>query len=86
MDLQAEMIRRIEDALPGAEIRLHDMTGTKDHWQAVIIAPGFAGMNRLKRQRTIYGALGELMLGTSAPIHALTMKTLTPEEAEKEDL
>ena len=84
MDLQAEMIRRIEDALPGAKVRLRDMTGTKDHWQAVIVAPGFEGLNRLKRQRAVFAALGELMHGTNAPIHALTMQTMTPAEAEKE--
>lgn len=84
MDLEAEMIRRIADALPGAEVRLSDLTGTRDHWQAVIVAPGFAGMNRLKRQRAVFAALGDLMHGAGAPIHAFTMQTLTPAEAEKE--
>ena len=38
-------------------------------------------MSRIKRQRTIYAAMGELMAG---PIHALTMTTQTPAEAAKE--
>lgn len=84
MDLQAEMIRRIEEALPGATVRLTDLTGTRDHWQAEIVAPGFEGMNRLKRQRAVFGALGDLMHGPQAPIHAFTMQTKTPAEAEQE--
>lgn len=81
MDLQAEMIRRIQEALPGAKVELYDMTGTKDHWRATIVADAFEGMSRIKRQRTIYAAMGELMAG---PIHALTMTTQTPAEAAKE--
>ena len=77
MDLKAEIIKRISDSLPGATIRLHDMTGSLDHWQAEIVAKEFAGMSRLARQRKVYGALGELMTG---PIHAFTCRTLTPEE------
>ena len=59
MDLQAEMIRRIEEALPGATVRLTDLTGTRDHWQAEIVAPGFkynltdtaAALGRVQLQR-----------------------------------
>jgi stress-induced morphogen len=77
--LAAEMARRIEEALPGATVELTDLTGTRDHWQARIVAPGFAGQRPLARQRAVYAALGELMSG---PIHALTLQTLTPEQAE----
>lgn len=78
MDIEAEMIRRIQAALPDAIVRLHDLTGTRDHWQAVVVHPSFAGEARLKRQRRVFAALGELMHG---PIHALTMQTMTPDEA-----
>ena len=81
MDLQSEITERIKGAFPGAEIRLHDMTGTADHWQAEIIASQFANMSRLARQRKVYAALGELMSG---PIHAFTCRTLTPEEEAAE--
>ena len=77
MDIKAEIIKRLSDALPGATIRIHDLTGSLDHWQAEIVATQFSGMNRLARQRKVYAALGELMSG---PIHAFTCRTLTPEE------
>ena len=81
MNIQEEMIQRIQAVYPDAKIELTDMTGTADHWQAVIVSSQFEGMGRLARQRSIYAALGELMAG---PIHALTFKTLTPKQQEEE--
>ena len=81
MNIQQEMIHRIQAVYPDAKIELTDMTGTADHWQAVIVSSHFEGMGRLARQRSIYAALGELMSG---PIHALTFKTLTPKQQEEE--
>ena len=82
MNLKDEIIHRIQGALTNAEVELADITGGNDHWEATIIASEFQGMSRLQRQRSIYAALGELMHG---PIHALTFRTLTPEEHEAEN-
>lgn len=82
MAIADEIIQRIQTALPGAEVQLNDLTGGQDHWEAIIVAPGFEGLSRLNRQRAVYAALGELMHG---PIHALTLQTLTPEQANKQD-
>ncbi len=43
-------------------------------------APPFAGKLPLARHRMVYATLGELMGGA---IHALSLRTLTPEEAER---
>ncbi|MCA9547412.1 MAG: BolA family transcriptional regulator [Myxococcales bacterium] len=77
--IEQVITERIQAALPGATVELEDLTGTRDHWEAVIVAAGFEGLNRVARQRAIYKALGELMHG---PIHALTLTTLTPEQAK----
>lgn len=74
-NLKTEMERRITAALPDARIELRDLTGTNDHWQAVIVSAGFEGKSPVARQRAVFAALGELMNG---PIHALTLNTLTP--------
>jgi stress-induced morphogen len=79
MDLKNEITRRIQDAFEDAEVQLVDMTGGGDHWEARIVSNAFEGMSRLARQRGVYAALGELMHG---PIHALTFKTLTPQEQD----
>ena len=82
MDIQDEIARRVKNVFPDVEITLRDMTGGGDHWGAVFVSQAFEGMNRLQRQRAIYGALGELMDG---PIHALSFQALTPEQAQKEN-
>jgi len=82
MDLVGEMRARIVSAHPEATIEFNDLTGGGDHWQATIVAPTFAGLSRIARQRSIYAALGELMQG---PVHAFTMRTLTPAEAAEEN-
>jgi stress-induced morphogen len=63
---------RIQDALPDARIEVTDLTGTQDHFQAVVISPAFEGKTRIEQHKMVYSALGELMDG---PIHALALTT-----------
>ncbi|HET6612264.1 MAG TPA: BolA family transcriptional regulator [Kofleriaceae bacterium] len=69
------IIDKIRAALPDAEVTLRDLTGTADHWEATIISAAFTGKSLMERHRLVYAALAEEMKG---PIHALTLKTLTP--------
>ncbi len=48
------------------------------HYRLLIVSTGFAGKSTLQRHRLIYDALGELM---QSRIHALSIRSLTPEEA-----
>lgn len=69
----AELERKLRDAFPSAStIEVKDLTGTKDHFQAVIVTPDFAGKSRVEQHRMVYGALGELM---RAAVHALALET-----------
>ena len=54
--------------------------GDGHHFEAVIIADEFDGKNRIQRHQLVYAALGDKM---KAEVHALSMKTLTPAEAEQ---
>lgn len=75
---------RIRGGIPDVQhIEVRDLTGTKDHFEAVIVSGAFEGKSRVDQQRMVFGALGELMQG---PIHALTFRTFTPERwnAQKE--
>jgi acid stress-induced BolA-like protein IbaG/YrbA len=47
------------------------------HFEATIVAPAFTGKSRVARHQLIYAALGDHM---REAIHALSFKTLTPEE------
>ena len=69
---------KIRAALPDARVELRDLTGTADHWEAIVVSGAFAGKSLIERHRMVFAALSEEMKG---PIHALTLKTLTPEQA-----
>ncbi len=58
-------------------VAIEDLTGTKDHFQAVVVSPAFATLSRVEQHQAVYRALGELMAG---PVHALTLQTYTPEK------
>jgi len=74
-----EFIRQlIEAGLPGAIADVRGDDGV--HFEATVICPQFAGKLPLARHRMVYATLGERMGGE---IHALSLKTLTPEEAER---
>jgi acid stress-induced BolA-like protein IbaG/YrbA len=66
----------IENGLPGAQAEVSGADGV--HFEATVVASQFAGKLPLARHRLVYATLGELMGGA---IHALALKTLTPEEA-----
>lgn len=66
----------LRTAFPGAEIELVDLTGTRDHYQARIVSSAFAGHSLVEQHQLVYRALGDAMHG---PIHALALKTYTPE-------
>ena len=52
--------------------------GGESHFNVVIEAAAFAGVNRVARQRQVYAALAEELAG---PVHALSVKALAPGEA-----
>lgn len=75
--MDAERIQTlIESGLPGAEAAVSGDDGV--HFEATVVAAQFAGKLPLARHRLVYATLGDLMGGA---IHALALKTLTPEEA-----
>ena len=61
----------------GLECTHLEVEGDGQHFTAVIVSPAFAGKSRIQRHQVVYGALGDRM---REEIHALSMKTLTPEE------
>ena len=54
-----------------------EVVGDGQHFQALVVSPQFAGKSRVQRHQLVYGALGSRM---REEIHALSMRTLTPEE------
>ena len=75
--MNADTIRQlIETGLPGSRVEVQGEDGV--HFEAVVVCEAFAGKLPLARHRMVYATLGEKMGGE---IHALQLRTLTPEEA-----
>ena len=75
--MDAETIRKlIESGLPGARADVQGDDGV--HFEATVVSEAFRGKLPLARHRLVYATLGELM---GREIHALALRTLTPEEA-----
>ena len=54
-----------------------EVRGDGQHWEAVIVSKAFEGVPRVRQHQLVYAALGERM---REEIHALSMKTFSPEE------
>ncbi|MFN8640800.1 MAG: BolA family protein [Candidatus Binatia bacterium] len=55
--------------------------GGGGHFRALVVSPAFRGQSRVARQRAVYEALGDAM---RSAVHALALRTLTPEEWDAE--
>lgn len=86
----AEVIRKkLEAALAPERLTVEDEShlheghaghrpGGETHFRLTVVSSAFAGKPRVARHRMVTTVLAEEM---GHPIHALAMKTLTPEEA-----
>ena len=54
-----------------------DVVGDGRHFEALIVSAAFAGKRPVQRHQLVYAALGDRM---REQIHALSMRTLTPDE------
>lgn len=55
-----------------------ELDGDGQHFQAIIVSPEFIGKNRVQRQQRVNQVLRDRF--DSGELHALSFKTLTPEE------
>jgi len=68
---------RITQSLDDARVAVQDMTGEGDHFRVVVISDAFEGLPMVRQHQLVYEALGDSM---EEEIHALGLKTYTPEE------
>ena len=84
--MRDELEARLRDRLDATHVEVIDEShlhaghvGARDgggHFRAVIVSEKFAGLNRVRAQQLVYSEVGDWMGGR---IHALSMKTFTPE-------
>ncbi len=72
-----QIIEAIESAIKGAEVRI--MNPQKDglHFDAIVISPLFMGKSLVEQHQMVMTPLKELF---NSKLHALSLKTYTPEE------
>ncbi len=68
----------IQEGLPEAQVVVQGDDGT--HFAALVVSGQFEGKSTLARHRMVYATLGERM---GREIHALSLKTLTPDQVAK---
>ncbi|MCP5162995.1 MAG: BolA/IbaG family iron-sulfur metabolism protein [Hahellaceae bacterium] len=74
--MQAHEIESIiSERLEGSEV--HAQSDGR-HAQAVVICEQFAGLSPVKRQQMVYACVNEYLLNDT--LHALSLKTYTPEQ------
>jgi acid stress-induced BolA-like protein IbaG/YrbA len=77
--MQADELKRIiEDGIPAAQVVVR---GDGDHFEATIVSEAFAGKSMVQQHQMVYAALGDLLQGA---VHALSFRTLTPQEWAKQ--
>ncbi len=74
-----EIQQRIEKQLPGAKVAVIDMTGTGDHFEAIVESDLFRGKPLVARHQMIYALFPEEL--KTERIHAFKLTTRAPGEA-----
>jgi acid stress-induced BolA-like protein IbaG/YrbA len=70
-----EVAHLIEAGLASAKAQV--VSEDNVHFEAVVVAPAFAGKRSVQRHQLVYGTLGKAM---GNEIHALALQVFTPEE------
>jgi len=65
----------------GLDCDFLSVDGDGRHFEAVIVSPIFVGLSRVQRQQRVNAVLREHF--ESEALHALSMRCLTPEEAQQ---
>ena len=81
---QQELEKIIRGLVAVEAIEIEDMTGTQDHWKVMVVSEDFENKSRIDQHKLIFDPLQDRI--KSNEIHALTLKTYTPEKWKKLNL
>lgn len=68
-----DIVRLIQEGIPGAQVEIEDLAGDGDHYAATVVAAAFAGKSKVQQHQMVYNALGGRMGGV---LHALKLTTM----------
>ena len=67
----------VESHISAAQVRVEDLTGTRDPYKVVVVSDSFVGKTLVQRHQMVNQALKEPLQG---PIHALTIEAYTAQQ------
>ena len=74
MSMKPEEIKNlIKEAIPDAEIIIHDLAGDENHYSATIKSKIFNGKNKVEQHKIVYKSLKGKM---GNELHALSINTM----------
>lgn len=76
-----QLKERIQGLHPETYVEVRDLTGTQDHYQVVVVSPAFKDKMMVEQHKLVMGILKSEI--DSNEVHALSMKTYTPEQYKK---
>ena len=88
MKVEAEITRKIRDALSPAHLEvvnesgMHSVPkGSETHFKVLVVSPAFEGLGPVDRHRKVNALLAPEF---AAGLHALSLRALTPAQWERE--
>jgi BolA protein len=91
MTREEKLLDRLRTALDAEHVAIEDESarhaghegarGGAGHYRVLVVAARFAGLDQIVRHRAVYAAVGDMI---PAEVHALSIRSLTPEEWGRE--
>ncbi|MEO1096048.1 MAG: BolA family transcriptional regulator [Cyanobacteria bacterium J06638_28] len=72
-----QVVSMIQAEMPDAEVQVNDLTGGGDHFEVTVVSSQFEGRSLVQQHQLVYKSVNQAM--SSEAIHALALKTYTPE-------
>lgn len=69
---------RLCQLAPETQVEIVDLTGTEDHYQAMIVSSAFRDKTMMEQHRMVFKLVQPEV--DSGEVHALTLKTYSPEQ------
>jgi len=76
----SQIMRTIQSAIPEADVQIANPSHDGLHFDAIVISSFFKGKSLIEQHQMVMSALKKLF---DSNLHALSLKTYTPEEWEE---
>ena len=74
-----QLEKLIREGIPSAHVRIEDLRGDGDHYEAYVTSPAFRGLSRVQQHQLVYAALKGAV---GRELHALAIHTSTEETTQ----